>query len=69
MDNEWIPCKKQMPGFWEHVWVTNRKHQVEHLMLSHKGFWVDVINEYWYADLDYVVAWMPYYEPEPYTGE
>ena len=67
-NDNWILCSERMPPTWTYVWVTARG-QVEVCMLSHKGYWVDVIDQEYMFDLDNVVAWMDYYVPPPYGSD
>ena len=62
---KWIPCEERLPESWDTVVVTNRKQEVEVLRLSHTKVWCDLDDDY-YADFDYVIAWMPL--PDPYEG-
>ena len=64
---KWIPVSEKYPTPWELVWVTDKRGHVNVCQISHKDnqYWYDE-REYWMYEHDAVVAWMPYYVPEPY---
>lgn len=63
----WIPMSKQMPPVEEWLWVTTRRGDVVKLSLNHlSNSFYDSNDDYW-CTIDYVKAWMPYWEPEPYV--
>lgn len=63
----WIPVTERYPLPWELVWVTDKRGQVNVCQMSHKDnqYWYDSEEE-WMYEHDAIVAWMPYYVPEPY---
>ena len=65
--NRWIPVSEKYPEPWELVWVTDRRGRMNVCQMSHKGNqdWYDSEEE-WMYEHDAIVAWMPYYLPEPY---
>ena len=67
INNKWIPLTKDtIPPYWELVWVTNKRGQVDVCQLGHtEHFWYSREEE-WRYEFDSIIAWMPYEEPEPY---
>ena len=66
---KWIPCSEAMPedkGYYDLCWVTTRYGDVETMVHNNSKYgshweqgdddWVD----------EFIVAWMPYYGPDPY---
>lgn len=67
---KWIPVTEKYPLPWELVWVTDRLGETNVCQMSHKDNqdWYDE-EEDWMYEHDAIVAWMPYYVPEPYGGK
>lgn len=64
-ESKWIPCSERLPNKFEDVWVTDNRGGVAVCHMGHTG-WRDTNLDEWMYHLDSIVAWMPYYVPEPY---
>ena len=67
-EQQWIPCSKRLPNKFEDVWVTDNRGKVAVCRMGHTG-WRDMESGEWMYCLDSIVAWMPYYVPDPYQEE
>ena len=64
-EQRWIPCSERLPNKFEDVWVTDNCGRIAVCHRGHSG-WRDAESGDWMYYLDSIVAWMPYYVPEPY---
>jgi len=63
--SKWVLCSERLPNKFEDVWVTDNRGRVAVCHRGHSG-WRDAESDDWMYHLDSIVAWMPYYVPEPY---
>ena len=66
-EQRWVLCSERFPNKFEDVWVTDNRGRVAVCHRGHSG-WRDAESGDWMYYLDSIVAWMPYYVPEPYQG-